>query len=136
MTIQHDCKTRGCYVEKHMPDWAILNECFPRGIKIGDVDGMVEINGFVIWFEWKGKNAQLSNAQRMAFTHASQFAPRQVWIIIWGDKGIPERVAFIKDGWEKRFPADLRTLRNLVWRWACYADFVGSNVVPIRKRML
>lgn len=134
MTIQHNCKTRGCYVVKHMPDWAIFNECFPRGIRIGDVDGMIEINGFVIWFEWKGRTSELSNAQRMAFTHASKFAPRQVWIVIWGDKGTPERILFIKDGWAKRFKADLGSLRNLIQRWAHYADFAGSNVVPIAQR--
>ena len=43
-----------CYIKNVLIDWAIFNECFsPTKIKISDIDGVVEHNGWFLFIEVK-----------------------------------------------------------------------------------
>lgn len=55
--LRWDCQKQGCYRER-LPDWTPFNDCFPRGIKISDIDGIVEIGHRFLMFEWKGPDWQ------------------------------------------------------------------------------
>jgi hypothetical protein len=69
--FRHNCRTNGCYSEQ-LPDWGDLIECFPRGIRPTDVDGMVEINGRFLFLEEKRAGVRLPEAQRLALLKLSQ----------------------------------------------------------------
>lgn len=63
--FRHDCSKRGCYVDQ-LPSWNDLIEAFPRGIRPTDVDGMVEINGHVLFMEEKSEGKSLEPGQKYA----------------------------------------------------------------------
>lgn len=64
MNLRWDCGRQGCY-RNALPDWAVFNDCFPRGIRVSDVDGIVEIGGAFLMIEWKGgKGVGLPEGQR------------------------------------------------------------------------
>lgn len=50
------------------PDWSPLTKCFGNtGISIGDVDGVVERNGWQAYFEAKGPGVNIPNGQKRMF---------------------------------------------------------------------
>jgi hypothetical protein len=63
--LRWDCdEGRHCYRDQ-LPDWTPFNDCFPRGIRISDIDGIVEIGCRFLMLEWKGsKTAFLHEGQR------------------------------------------------------------------------
>lgn len=64
MTLRWNCENRGCYRDS-LPDWGVFDDCFPRGIKVSDVDGIVEIGGAFLMIEWKGgRGVSLPEGQR------------------------------------------------------------------------
>lgn len=69
--FRHNCAASGCYYET-LPDWGDLIDCFPRGIRPTDVDGMVEINGNFLFLEQKGPGVPLIEAQRRALRTLSE----------------------------------------------------------------
>ncbi len=124
MTLQHKCtRQTGCYKEKFLPDWGILDGCFPRNIKPSDIDGVIEINGHVLFLEWKPKDKPLSNGQRRMFLTMTRDAPKQQVFIVYGDKDVPFEIELIQHGERKfRQPCDLGLLRWLCAQWGIVAD--------------
>jgi hypothetical protein len=70
--FRHDCSAEDCYVQQ-LPLWDDLIECFPRGIRPTDIDGMVEINGHFLFLEEKRQGAIPHDGQRMALKKLSRF---------------------------------------------------------------
>lgn len=130
MTIQYKCDTAQgkCYVKKHMPDWDILRGCFPRNIRPTDIDGAVEINGHILFLEWKGKGASLTHGQQIMFCMMTKHAPKQQVLIIYGEPGHPEEFQVIQSG-KSRF-REKCTLEVLRWHcemWGQWADGRGED---------
>lgn len=49
-------------------DWTGLNECFDRGIRVGDVDGLVEVSGKFLLLEGKSLESRgVPEGQRIMF---------------------------------------------------------------------
>ena len=66
-----DCDKSGC-LKAVMPDWSIFNDCFgPTKIRVSDIDGVVERNGRVLFFEWKQKR-QIDPGQTILFKRLSE----------------------------------------------------------------
>ena len=81
--IKWDCPTDGCYRD-FLPDWTPLNDCFPRaGIRVGDIDGMVEVGGHFLFMEWKPPRVTIPEGQMKALTRLSRL-PRVTVLILWG----------------------------------------------------
>jgi hypothetical protein len=74
--FRYDCET-GCYI-RQLPDWDDLLDCFPRSIRPTDIDGMVEINGNVLFLEEKGSGIYLPEGQRRALLSLSRRPAVQV----------------------------------------------------------
>jgi hypothetical protein len=51
---------------KRLWDWTPLNEAFDRGIRVGDIDGMVECGGKFLFLEGKPPGQPLSKGQGLA----------------------------------------------------------------------
>jgi len=83
--FRYDCERRGCYVQS-LPSWDdLIDECFPRGIRPTDVDGLVEINGHILVLEEKGEGVFLEEGQRKAL--ASLATREDVTVIYMRPKG-------------------------------------------------
>jgi hypothetical protein len=63
MTIRHACGAGNCFKDRYLPDWGMLDKCFPRDIKPSDVDGVVEINSHLLWLEWKSEAKKVPRGQ-------------------------------------------------------------------------
>lgn|GEM_PF-2197537 len=130
MTIQHQCARNGCYKDK-LPDWAILEGCFPRGIRPSDVDGIIEMSGHILMLEWKPANATLSTGQRLLFLNMTRSSPLTQAIVIYGDIGIPHEIELYQGGVRKfRQACDLEFLRWFCRQWGQFADVSKSRALP------
>lgn len=65
--MRWDCEKSGCFNKKRRPKIEQFAGCFPRRINFGDVDGLVELNGYFCLLEWKGDGGKLHTGQRMSF---------------------------------------------------------------------
>jgi len=65
-------------------DWEFLNDCFPRNIRVTDLDGFIEINSRVLILEHKQKNQEIPYGQAMAFTKIIEKNKIKV-IVFWAD---------------------------------------------------
>ena len=61
-----NCDEKGCYTMS-LPSWDDLLDCFPRGIRPTDIDGMVEINGWVLIIDQKEPGKTFEEGQRRAY---------------------------------------------------------------------
>lgn len=81
MTLRHSCQTHGCYIKNQTPDWGFADNAFSGRIKIGDIDGIVEVNGHILILEWKGGEAKVPPGQDIMFKKASQHSYITVFVI-------------------------------------------------------
>ena len=64
-----DCEDgENCYKDHVLPNWEIFNECFiPTKIKITDIDGVVERNGWFLFIELKERKKEIPTGQHILF---------------------------------------------------------------------
>lgn len=65
-SFRHKCTDKGCYIDS-LPSWDFLDGAFPRGIIPTDIDGMVEVNGHVLFLEEKRAGTSIKSGQLSAF---------------------------------------------------------------------
>lgn len=63
--MRWNCDKQGCFNKKRRPKTEIFHDLFPGMVSFGDVDGIVEVNGFALVLEWKGVGVPLSTGQKM-----------------------------------------------------------------------
>lgn len=69
--MRHDCTRDGC-LQLKLEDWSDVNDCFPGAIRPTDIDGMVEINGRVLFLEQKKPGVSIPAGQSRAFRELSK----------------------------------------------------------------
>jgi hypothetical protein len=97
MTLRHQCEQHGCYKEK-LPDWGILDGCFPRGIRPLDVDGIVELNEHALLLEWKPSNGFLTRGQLKMLQNLTRGSPKFQALVIYGDRNVPSEIELYQRG--------------------------------------
>ena len=126
-----DCKTRGCFNLKKRPKIEMFAECFPSNIQMGDVDGIVEINGHVLMLEWK-EYERISIGQRIMYRRMTKFSPCHVLVVV----GNPETMLVEKyarfqggkmEGW---IYGTLEDLKELIRSWA---QFASNERIPLHS---
>jgi len=134
--LRWDCPSHGCYRDS-LPDWTPLNDCFPRaGIRVSDIDGMVEVSGHFLFIEWKHPNLDVPEGQLRALQRLSNL-PRCTVLIVWGvTTSNPEKWQVISDGTLGAIhPVDFDTWHAFITAWASLADgkaSTSSHLVPPR----
>jgi hypothetical protein len=78
--LRHECDRDGCYQDR-LPSWDWMRGCFPRGSMPTDLDGVVEINGHVLFIEQKGRGGFVSGGQARTLRVLEQFPDAAVWLI-------------------------------------------------------
>lgn len=124
--FRYDCAKKGCYYQS-LPDWDDLIDCFPRKIRPTDVDGMVEINGHVLFMEQKGCGVSIELGQRLALNSIST-RPNVTTLLmrpVSDDPGTSTDLEYIiygqgpPEGWKR---CSREWLKDWLRTWAADAD--------------
>ena len=121
--MRWDCPADGCYVP-HIPDWSPFNGCFPRdGIRISDIDGMVEVGNHFLFIEWKMPKATVPEGQLKALTRLTRL-PGITVLIVWGKTTTTPECWQVIHGGEVpgASTVDHDALLRFITEWATSAD--------------
>jgi hypothetical protein len=129
--LDRTCEKYGCAKVWLDPKLHAFDDCFGGNIRMGDLDGAVERNGWILWAEWK-RGAVLDDFERQfsaqvrqarAFTRNCR---RQTFVFILGDPANMTVDAFrvMHQGiwirsWER---TGIDGLKEFFRRWYCHAD--------------
>ena len=75
------CKKDGCFNDLRRPKIEVFAVCFPGRINFGDMDGLVEINGYFGMLEWKGKGGVIKLGQRITFERFTRHLGNTVFVV-------------------------------------------------------
>lgn len=128
--LRWDCARQGCYKDQ-LPDWSIFNGCFPRGIRIGDIDGIVEIGGRFLMIEWKcDKRVSIPEGQRKLLARFGQ--PPDAVLCLRGTLSDLQWLIF--DGSEAHGWSDITLKEVQAWvsQWAAGADRAPYQIAVAR----
>jgi hypothetical protein len=120
--MRWDCQKQGCFNKKKRPRIELFAESLPGRIALGDVDGMVEIEGNFLFLEFK-EHSTIPRGQRILYQRLTRLAPAVVLVIeadieqmdIYG-------ISYVVNGSiEPQIPMDLNRLKEIIKSWATWA---------------
>ncbi len=120
--MRWNCEKDGCFNIKCRPKIEIFSDCFPRDINFGDVDGIVEINGYGLMLEWKCFKPILKKAQRIMYKRLSKSGDISV-IVIFGNAEtmvVKEHCWFKMGRQEDWVESNLDKVREEIKAWVKY----------------
>lgn len=79
-SFRHQCASDGC-LQETLPSWDWMRGSFPRGCMPSDLDGVVEINGHVLFIEQKRAGGCVSGGQARLLRVLERFPNAVVWLI-------------------------------------------------------
>ena len=127
--MRWNCEKQGCFNLKKRPKIEMFADCLPGRISFTDVDGLVEINGNLLFMEWK-EHQGLGTGQRILFERLTRFCPAVV-LIVEGDAE-DMTVSSISTVWDgvigPHKEADIEDLRTQIRKWANWALFNPAGV--------
>ena len=113
-----------CYIKNVLIDWAIFNECFsPTRIKISDIDGVVEHNGWFLFIEVKQYTKKIPQGQDILFKKLTESSDRITVLLLYtqgaaGDLDIREYAMYQKGkmirNWKE---TNIETIKNVITNW-------------------
>ena len=120
--LRWDCSVRGCFNLKKRPKIEVFAECFPGNIQMGDVDGIVEINGQVLMLEWK-EHEPISTGQRIMYQRMTESSPCHVIVVIGNPETmVVEKYTYFRDGaMAEWFLGCLDDLKAFIRSWVQFA---------------
>jgi hypothetical protein len=79
--MRHECARDGC-LQDRLPNWDWMKGCFPRDdIMPSDLDGVVEINGHVLFIEQKRAGGSVTGGQARLLRVLERYPNAVVWLI-------------------------------------------------------
>jgi hypothetical protein len=130
--LRHQCGPDGCYMDT-LWDWSPFNDCFgDSGIRISDLDGMVERNGHFLILDGKRVNPagerEIRNGHRRLYKRS---AIRGDTVIVFHGYP-PTDIRFVRQwlpGGEfiQERPCDLAELKDLVAQWFIKVDRIDKE---------
>lgn len=120
--MQWNCEKQGCFNKKKRPKIELFAECLPDKIAFGDVDGLVEIKGNLLFLEFKA-HANVPRGQRILYERITRLAPATV-LIVQADAETMEvsGVSYVFKGIiESQVKMDLQGLKSTIREWAEWA---------------
>lgn len=79
--MRWDCRRDGCFNEKMRVKLDKLANCLPRRIAFTDVDGVTEVNGNLLFLEWKGNSTKLPTGQRLLYEKITYLCPAVAFVV-------------------------------------------------------
>ncbi len=115
-----DCDLKGCYHDKACPKLGLFDECFPGKIGMGDVDGIVEVNGNFLILEWKAFTSEIPRGQELMFERLTALSTNILVVVVSGDPQTME-VRSYRHIWRGKVWAavdtDLDGLKERIQKW-------------------
>jgi hypothetical protein len=110
-------------------DWGPLNDCFQGKVRISDIDGIVERNGFFVFLEQKGAQMQIPVGQDILLSRLAQI-PQFTVLIIFGNLDQEHGLEIRRGGKKWQFRSDLDVLKRCLASWdkgALAKDFTSFD---------
>ena len=121
--LHWDCAKHGCFNQKKRLKFSAFDGCLPGKISFTDLDGLVEVNGYFLFMEWKA-HTEIPTGQRILFERLTAFCPATV-LIVEGDAETME-VRTLQQAWRGMFTerkeSSLEELRKHITSWAEWAQ--------------
>lgn len=109
-------------------DWTFLNECFKHNIRVSDIDGLVERNGWFLLIETKLPGVTIPTGQWKMYPH---LASRGFTIlIVWGKPNEPQEMQVWYPHKAMPQPKQKSSHQLMRWvasRWFKWADENGGE---------
>lgn len=122
--MRWSCEKDGCFNIKRRPKIEVFADCFPRRINFGDVDGLVELNGFFCLLEWKGEGGSLKRGQILTFTAFTNIIGNIV-LVVNGNAETMAVTGYATFWGGRQWPlttASLDELKDRLRRWAEWTE--------------
>jgi hypothetical protein len=119
--LRWDCEKRGCFNQERRPKIEQFSDCFPGRINFGDVDGIVEINGYALILEWKTSvGDKLPMGQQIMYKNITKPGNITVIVIVGNAKTMDcESYCFFYRGKQSQWvSANLKTIKNKIKNWS------------------
>lgn len=133
--MRWDCERRGCFNTQRRPKIEIFSDLFPGAINFGDVDAIVEINGYALVLEWKSDRNDPTRAQHIMWSRLTASSPITVMLVV-GDAEIMavEAVGNFFDGiYKTPESCNLDEMRDQIASWVKYAQTQPRPVRAARR---
>ena len=137
LTLERDCENYGCHVLNHAMPFGLFEGCFGGLGRPTDMDGVVERNGYCLFFEWKEDDAVVKEGQHRLFVnltkqrHADRDECANVVLVVWHEKGDPTKVLrmahYQRGEYSLSKEADLAAVQDVCRRWDIIALANGSS---------
>lgn len=123
-----DCNKGGvglnCFNVKRRPKIEVFSDCFPRRINFGDVDGLVELNGYFCLLEWKGEGGSVRTGQRISYEAFTRHNGNVVFVV----NGNPETMVvqsyqmFWQGKESNTHSSTMDQLKSRIKKWVEYVE--------------
>ena len=121
--LRHDCDTNGCFNKLYRPALEWVNDALPDKIRFSDVDAMVELHGYFLYFEMKSHGKEMEYGQLLALKRQTIFGPGTV-LILYGDPrtmALSKMQTIIRGKVSDPFDATLDDLIDWIKEWCSEA---------------
>ncbi len=121
--MRWDCNERGCFNVKRRPKIEVFSECFPGKISFGDVDGIVEINGFGLMLEWKTDTKKPTIGQRIMYERLTKSGLLSVLLVVGNAETmeVSHMSIFFNGKHTDLKEANLEIVKNKIKSWVKWA---------------
>ena len=103
---------------KALWDWGFLDGCFAGGIRVSDLDGIVERNGKFLVLEGKSLRRGIPSGQRYMFNALKRLGCFEI-VILWGEAN---SVEFMQIWPHDKMPAGAEDIQDFVRSWFLWAN--------------
>lgn len=119
--MRWQCQSKGCYLQRRT-DPVMFDGCFPAGVSMGDVDGIVELNGHVLIAEFKRTGTILSTGQKRLHQNLLTPASFTTFVVHALEQHVTGWTVFSSKYPEgHRCEGDSDDLREMVRKWSAKA---------------
>ena len=121
--LRWDCNKRGCFNIKRRPKIEVFSDCFPGKISFGDVDGIVEINGFGLMLGWKTETTEPTKGQRIMYEKLTRTGLMTVLLVIGNAETmeVSHLGTFVRGKQSKLENSDLTGAKGKIKQWVKWA---------------
>lgn len=127
--MRWDCNRRGCFNSLRRPKIEAFADCFPGRISFGDVDAIVEINGFALMLEWKSDTIDLPRGQQIMYRRITK--GKRITVIVLCGCAETMRIDYM--GWifdgcsQEPERATLDDAKSAISAWVSWAESGGAT---------
>ena len=123
MKMYYDCARQGCFNKRMRPKIEAFDACLPGNIEMGDMDGVVEINGYTLTLEWKSAANDIPIGQRIMHQRTTFYGNNSVLCVAGNAEtmDVQQIAYFYRGAWQTWTHTSLDELKGIIKSWADWA---------------